>query len=90
MTARLTRPLATNGEAAAPMPTAWSAAISPTQFAAGCSWIMANKHGEAAHMAFDLWSNLTLSSLGYSEGVAMFLDGVKCWHEQRLAEEVTQ
>jgi hypothetical protein len=69
------------------MQTAWSAAISPTQFAAGCSWIVANKQGEAAHMAFDLWSNLALSSLGYSEGVATFLDGVKGWHEQRLADE---
>ena len=71
------------------MPTAWSVAISPAQFASGCAWIMTNKHGEAAHMAFDLWSNLALSSLGYSEGVAMFLDGVNGWHEQRLAKEVT-
>lgn len=89
MTAPLTPPVVTRGEADAPMPTAWSEAISPAQFAAGCSWIMANKTGEAAHMAFDLLSNLALSSLGYSEGVALFLDGVKDWHEQRLAEEVT-
>lgn len=90
MTAPLTPPVANPGAEDAPMPTSWKAPIAAEQFAAGCSWIMANKQGEAAHMAFDLWSNLTLSSLGYFEGVAMFLDGVKCWHKQRLAEEVTQ
>lgn len=87
MTAQLTPPAATHGEADAPMPTAWSEAISPAQFAAGCRWIMATLENERAHIAFDLLSNLTLASLGYSEGVAVFDSGVKGWHEQRILED---
>lgn len=63
------------------MLTAWSAAISPAQFAAGCAWITTTMQGHRAHVAFDLWSNLTLASRGYSEGVATFEKGVAEWHE---------
>ena len=86
MTAQLTPPLETHGEAAEPMLTAWSEAISPAQFAAGCRWIMATLKNERAHIAFDLLSNLTLVSLGYSEGVAVFDAGVSGWHEKRILE----
>lgn len=84
MTVRLTSCAATHGADVSPMPTDWSAAISPAQFAAGCAWITSTMTGERAHIAFDLWSNLTLASLGFSEGVAIFEAGVKGWHEQRL------
>ncbi len=82
MTARLTQPAATRGEADAPMPTAWSEVISPAQFASGCAWITATMQGHRAHVAFDLLSNLTLASLGYGDGVATFEAGVKDWHEK--------
>lgn len=81
MTAPLTPLAETHGVAGAPMPTAWSEVISPAQFAAGCAWITATMQGHRAHVAFDLLSNLTLASLGYSEGVAVFEIGVKDWHE---------
>lgn len=90
MTARSMLPLATPGEAASLMPTVWSEAISPAQFAAGCCWITATMSGQRAHIAFDLWSNLTLASLGYSEGVAVFEEGVKGWHEARESEDPTK
>ena len=83
MTAPLMQPAATPGAADALTPTGWSEAISPAQFAAGCCWITATMTGERAHIAFDLWSNLALASLGYSEGVAVFEAGVKGWHEAR-------
>jgi hypothetical protein len=77
-------PLATSGEAAEPTPIAWSEAISPAQFAAGCRWITATITAHRGHIAFDLWSNLTLASLGCSEGVAVFEDGVKDWHKTEI------
>jgi hypothetical protein len=63
------------------MPTAWKQAISPDQFAAGCEWIAATMTGQRAHLAMDMWSNLALASLGYSDGVAAFERAVRGWHD---------
>lgn len=81
MTARLTRPLATSGEAAAPMQTGLSVAISPAQFSERIAEITQTMQGHAAHRAADLAMSNTLRSLGYSDGVDAFEAAVRGWHD---------
>ena len=67
-------------QAASDMPTASRQAISPTAFAARCSAIVSQHSGHQAHRLLDLLVTETLSSLGYSEGMAIFLAHVRDYH----------
>lgn len=75
--------LATDGQDGAPMPTA-SNAPTPVEFAERCKEIAADLTGHEMHKAFDLLSNETLCSLGYSEGVEIFRAGVRDYHSMDL------
>lgn len=54
--------------------------LSPAEFARSCRAIVENKSGDEAHHALDLLVTELLSSLGYGEGMAVFLDAVKPYH----------
>lgn len=62
--------------------TGLSAAISPEQFAHACNEIVQRQSGDAAHRALDLLVTELLSSLGYGEGMAVFLAAVTPYHTE--------
>lgn len=51
----------------------WKLGVSPQQFAATCREIVQQHEGQEMHRRFDEASNELLSSLGYGEGVLMFI-----------------
>lgn len=71
---------ATTTQGAPDMPIASKPVISPTDFAARCSEIVSQHSGHQAHRQLDLLVTETLSILGYSEGMAIFLDHVRDYH----------
>ena len=76
MTAHSTTPAEIPGAAGAPTPTP----LSPDAFAAECRHIVDTLEGDAAHRALDSLVTRLLSSLGYSEGLAVFIGGVRRAH----------
>ncbi len=54
--------------------------ISPQEFKQRCERIVQQHSGHEMHRQFDILSNLTLCSLGYSEGVDVFRDSVRDFH----------
>lgn len=69
-----------NGRDAEPMPTV----LSTQDFAERCREIVATMSGHVAHRELDLLTNQVLSSLGYSEGIAIFEAAVREWHRDGL------
>lgn len=67
-------------QAAPDMLTASKPVISPTDFAERCSAIVGQHSGHDAHHLLDRLVTETLSSLGYSEGMAIFLAHVGDYH----------
>lgn len=63
-------------------PTASKQVISPTDFAARCSAIVGQHSGHRAHQLLDQLVTETLSSLGYSEGMTIFLAHVGDYHPE--------
>ena len=57
-------------------------AISPAEFAIGCRDIVMRLEGHAAHKAIDALVTELLSSLGYGEGMDIFLAAVAPYHEE--------
>ena len=78
----MTQPLtsATDGQDGAHMPTAWSAVMTPDAFAAACAYIVQTEEGHEAHRQLDQIVTSLLSSLGYSEGMRVFLAAVQPYH----------
>lgn len=70
----------TDGQGDAPTSTALSAAISPSEFAAACRDLVTQHDGDDAHRLLDLLVTDLLSSLGYGEGMAIFLAAVGSKH----------
>jgi len=58
----------------------WSGAISPDQFAQGCKQIVQKHEGHRAHREIDLLTNQVLCSLGYGEGLRVFLTSSSIIH----------
>lgn len=65
------RPLTSGiaGPAAEPMPTAWR----PDTFTGACRWTVATYDRETAHRMLDQVVTSLLCSLGYGEGMGVFL-----------------
>jgi len=72
----------TAGQEGEPILTGSSAALSPEQFAAACREIVTRHEGHEAHRMLDRLVTNLLSSLGYSEGMAIFLAAVSPYHEE--------
>lgn len=64
-----------------------SEVISPEQFATACAQIVQQQSGHEAHKALDQLVTGLLSSLGYGEGMAVFLAEVGPCHEPRAQIE---
>lgn len=62
--------------------TGLSAAISPDQFKAACEEIVRKQSGDAAHRALDRLVTELLTSLGYGEGMAVFMAAVSPYHSE--------
>lgn len=58
--------------------------MTPDQFSDECRRIVADHQGHEAHRKLDLLTNDVLSSLGYSEGIAIFEAAVRDWHQQGI------
>lgn len=78
MTAQST--LVTSGQDAALISTTLSAVLSPKQFERACQMLVAQHSGHAAHRALDRLVTDLLSSLGYGDGMAVFLAHVSPYH----------
>jgi hypothetical protein len=72
--------------AAPATPTASKPVISLTDFAARCSEIVSQHSGHQAHRQLDLLVTETLCSLGYSEGMAIFLAHVSDYHPEEVCD----
>lgn len=74
-----TRPLISkiDGQAGAPtrMP------LSPDDFAAACRRIVQHQSGDQAHRSLDELVTMQLGSLGFGEGMKIFLDHVRPYHQ---------
>lgn len=68
------------GAAGPHISTGSSGVISPEQFKHACNEIVQRQSGDAAHRALDLLVTELLSSLGYGEGMAVFLAAVTHYH----------
>lgn len=79
--------LETNGPGGEPTPTALSAVISPAEFAAACHEIVKQHDGHAAHRELDRLVTGLLSSLGYGEGMAIFLAATSLFHPPDAIEK---
>lgn len=64
--------------------------ITPDQFASACKEIVARLSGDAAHRALDSLVTHLLSSLGYGEGMAIFLAAVAAYHQPESAAQVAE
>lgn len=73
------------GGAVPPILTALSGAISPEQFARDCNEIVQKLSGDAAHRALDRLVTELLTSLGYGEGMAVFIAAVAPYHAEVTA-----
>jgi hypothetical protein len=62
------------------MPTDWKPVMAPEAFALGCGYIVATESGHEAHRQLDQLVTSLLSSLGYGEGMAVFLAAVGPYH----------
>lgn len=69
------------GQDGGPISTGLSKALSPEQFATACQQIVQTQSGDAAHRALDQLVTNLLSSLGYGEGMAVFINAVKPCHD---------
>lgn len=81
----MTQPLTlgTNGEGAEPTPTILSA----KEFAEQCSAIVAAHTGHRAHQLLDQLVTQHLSSLGFGEGMEIFMQNVKDHHDEAKATD---
>lgn len=57
-------------------------ALSPAVFAEACQWIVANHEGDDAHRKLDMMVTSLLTSLGYGEGMEIFLASVERHHRR--------
>lgn len=57
-----------------------NAVISPTEFAAACREIVQQHDGHAAHRMLDRLVTSLLTSLGYGDGMAIFIAAVGEFH----------
>lgn len=83
MTQHLT--LATDGQDGARMPTALRGVMAPEAFALACGYIVQTEEGHEAHRQLDQLVTSLLSSLGYGEGMAIFLVAVQPYHVESAA-----
>lgn len=81
MTAILIEPAATPGEGAGPMPIVSKPIPTPEQFASACREIVRLHKGDIAHRVLDQVVTALLISLGYGEGMAIFVEGVQSYHD---------
>lgn len=67
---------ATDGQGVVPMPTSLSA----DGFAETCRWIVDNHDGDEAHRMLDRLVTALLTSLGFGDGMDVFLNHVRNYH----------
>jgi hypothetical protein len=72
--------LATDGLDGGPTLTASNAVMDPAAFAAACAYIVQTEEGHEAHRQLDQIVTSLLSSLGYGDGMAVFLAAVQPYH----------
>lgn len=72
--------LETSGQAGEPTPTALRAVMTPEAFAAACGYIVQTEEGHEAHRQLDQLVTSLLCSLGYGDGMAVFLAHVGPYH----------
>lgn len=68
---------ATDGPAGEPMPIA----LRPDGFADACRWIVENHEGDEAHRMLDRLVTSLLTSMGFGEGMDVFLAHVRQFHK---------
>jgi len=59
--------------------------ILPDQFALACTEIVQRQSGDAAHRELDRLVTELLTSLGYGEGMTVFMAAVAPYHSEALA-----
>lgn len=80
MTARSKRPSATPGAAGEPTPTVLNVVPTPEAFTKAVREIVRLHKGDVAHRVLDQVVSTLLTSLGYGEGMAVFLEAVESAH----------
>jgi len=75
----------TDGPAGVLTSIALSEALSPSEFAADCRALVTQHEGDAAHRMLDRLVTDLLSSLGYGEGMAIFIAAVAPYHAGEAA-----
>jgi hypothetical protein len=75
--------LATDGQADEPTLTVWRPVMDPAAFAAACGYIVQTETREEAHRQLDQLVTTLLYSLGYSEGMDVFLRAVGSIHDTK-------
>lgn len=65
----------------------WRLVISPREFEADCAEIVKLHAGQEMHRKFDEASNRLLSSLGYGEGVALFVKHASPAHDDHARRD---
>ena len=79
---------ATAGAADAPTPNGLNVTPTPEAFTAAVRTVLAMHSGDTAHKVLDRLVTTLLTSLGYGEGMAIFLEAVRDRHA--LVDEETQ
>ena len=75
----------TDGQGEGPILTGSNVAISPGEFASACEEIVRRHGGDEAHRRLDHLVTRLLCSLGYSEGMQIFLTAVTSAHPGEAA-----
>jgi len=77
----------TAGQDAGPISIGLSKAISPAEFVSACAEIVTQQDGHAAHRELDQLVTDLLTSLGYGDGMAVFLAHVAPLHAPDLPDD---
>ena len=77
------------GKGVAATPTGSNAAFGPDEFAQRCQQIVQQHEGHTAHRMLDNLVTDLLSSLGYSEGMAIFIAHVRQFHPASHPSQIT-
>ncbi len=75
--------LATDGQEGGPTLTVWRPVMDPAAFAAACAYIVQTEPREEAHRQLDQLVTTLLYSLGYFEGMDIFLRAVGSIHSAK-------
>lgn len=72
------------GQVAEPTLTGSNAIMTPKAFAEDCAYIVRTETGDQAHRQLDQLVTLLLCSLGYGDGMAVFVAHVGPYHDRSI------